>query len=134
MEKSFEFLKQELPTRWMQIFAEINALPIEKPSPLMLEVKSMIQETLENLLPFTDQPATENVISKVEEISFLCPIFLSFQFNSKLEDYIHRHRTAFDEVALAILEFKDEQVEMAEKGLTTFDLDDAEEKVNQLVD
>jgi hypothetical protein len=49
----------------MQIFAEINTLPIEKPSPLMLEVKGMIQETLENLLPFTDQPATENVISKV---------------------------------------------------------------------
>ncbi|CBY35421.1 unnamed protein product [Oikopleura dioica] len=119
VEKSFEFLKQELPTRWMQIFAEINALPIEKPSPLMLEVKSMIQETLENLLPFTDQPATENVISK---------------FNSKLEDYIHRHRTAFDEVALAILEFKDEQVEMAEKGLTTFDLDDAEEKVHYFLD
>lgn len=78
MEKSFEFLKQELPTRWMQIFAEINALPIEKPSPLMLEVKSMIQETLENLLPFTDQPATENVISKVNEISFLCSIFFIF--------------------------------------------------------
>ncbi|CAG5090117.1 Oidioi.mRNA.OKI2018_I69.PAR.g12468.t1.cds [Oikopleura dioica] len=119
VEKSFEFLKQELPTRWMQTFAEINALPIEKPSPLMLEVKNMIQETLENLLPFADQPATENVISK---------------FNSKLEDYIHRHRTAVDEVALAILEFKDEQLEMAEKGLTTFDLDDAEEKVHYFLD
>ena len=63
-----------------------------------------------------------------------CKDFLSFQFNSKLEDYIHRHRTAFDEVALAILEFKDEQVEMAEKGMTTFNLEDAEEKVYFSVD
>ena len=76
MEKSFEFLKQELPTRWMQIFAEINALPIEKPSPLMLEVKGMIQETLENLLPFTDQPATENVISKVSQAYFAAIFYL----------------------------------------------------------
>ena len=117
----------------MQIFAEINALPIEKPSPLMLDVKNMIQETLENLLPFADQPATENVISKVR--SLLLALFLTFRkFNSKLGDYIQRHRTAVDEVALAILEFKDEQLEMAQKGLSTFDLEDAEEKVSLELD
>lgn len=119
VEDSFEYLKQELPTRWMQMYAEIVAMPIEKPTPLMMAVSDSIHETLLHLLDFADKPANENVISK---------------FNSKLGDYLQRHRTAVDEVALAILEYKDEQIEMEEQGLTTFDLDDAEEKVHYFLD
>lgn len=91
--KSFHFIREELPTRWMQMLAEMQLLPV-KPTPIMLEIKNSFEQSVNEILPFTKMDSNPETISK---------------YNKILENAVQRHKYVVDEVAIAILEFKEIQ-------------------------
>lgn len=108
------FIREELPTRWMQLLAEMRLLPI-RPTPIMLEIKESFEQTINEVLPYTQLEPTEEVIER---------------YNQVLEGAVQRHKYAVDEAAIAILEFKEVQL----KNGTDADLEKLEERVHYFLD
>jgi len=113
-QKSLEYLRYELPTRLANMLKEMHRLPKELlETPSFEHVKKMYEETLNEVLVFEKANAKDVVIRD--------------DFISSLSGIVNRHRSVVEQVAHAVLEYKEFVIE---SGIRTID----EEKMQYFLD
>lgn len=112
--ESFKFIREELPTRWMHLLCEMRTLPL-KPTPLMTQLYNDFEQTVNQVLPFTEYEITPDVMKS---------------YNNTLQEVVQRHKYTVDEVAITILEYKEA---LNAKGKEV-NWDKAEDRVHYFLD
>jgi len=113
-QKSLEYLRYELPTRLANMLKEIHRLPAELlETPSFSKVKKMYEETLDEVLVF-EKSDPQNIGVREDFIECLSGI-------------VNRHRSVVEQVAHAVLEYKEFVIE---SGIRTID----EEKMQYFLD
>jgi len=113
-QKSFEYLRYELPTRLANMLKEMNRLPKELlTTPSFESVKKMYEETLGEVLVFEKSDVND---AEVRE-----------DFLKSLHGIVNRHRNVVEQVAYSVMEYK---ASVANTGNRSID----EEKMQYFLD
>lgn len=112
--KSLEYLRYELPTRLANMLKEMHRLPTELlETPSFEHVKKMYEETLDEVLVFEKSNAKDSNVRS--------------DFLYSLSSIVNRHRSVVEQVAHAVMEYKEH---VMESGIRTID----EEKMQYFLD
>lgn len=113
-QKSFEYLRYELPTRLANMLKEMNRLPKELlTTPSFENVKQMYEETLGEVLVFEKADVNDEAVLE--------------DFLNSLHGIVNRHRTVVEQVAYSVMEYK---ASVADTGNRSID----EEKMQYFLD
>lgn len=102
----------------MQMLEEMRLLPIT-PTPLMDDVYNEFEKSAFDILPFTQSEVTPEVIA---------------QFNRVLETIVRRHRYADDEIALTIIEYKENLIDRKKEEGKEVDWEKEEDRIHYFLD